>query len=171
MVELWEIPVYLPFPEEIENERRYISETMDEMGDGKIEQLIFEAVVARENAYVSYSYYKVGASLLTANDKLYRGCNSENVNYTNTIHAEQAALSNAISAGEAVNNRRFLKALSVITDSDDPSGPCGLCRQSMLEHADNCLVFEANPKGEIQFVTSLKLLIPKAFTPSHLGIE
>jgi len=40
----------------------------------------------------------------------------------------------------------------------------------MIEHADNALILMVNPHGEIAEITSLKLMLPKAFTPSNLGM-
>lgn len=42
------------------------------------EVLIKEAIEARKMAYTPYSHFKVGAALLTADGKIYRGCNIEN---------------------------------------------------------------------------------------------
>ena len=39
------------------------------------EVLIKEAIEARKMAYTPYSHFKVGAALLTADGKIYRGCN------------------------------------------------------------------------------------------------
>ena len=38
------------------------------------EVLIKEAIEARKMAYTPYSHFKVGAELLTADGKIYRGC-------------------------------------------------------------------------------------------------
>ena len=38
------------------------------------EVLIKEAIEARKMAYTPYSHFKVGAALLTADGKIYRGC-------------------------------------------------------------------------------------------------
>ena len=46
------------------------------------EVLIKEAIEARKMAYTPYSHFKVGAALLTADGKIYRGCNIENAGYT-----------------------------------------------------------------------------------------
>ncbi|MDE1455964.1 cytidine deaminase, partial [Bacillus paralicheniformis] len=41
------------------------------------QELIAEALKAREFAYVPYSKFKVGAALLTEDGKVYKGCNIE----------------------------------------------------------------------------------------------
>ena len=44
--------------------------------------LIRAAFAARENAYVPYSHFAVGAALLAKNGKVYTGCNIECATYT-----------------------------------------------------------------------------------------
>ncbi|MCJ7688351.1 MAG: cytidine deaminase, partial [Clostridiaceae bacterium] len=39
------------------------------------------AIDARENAYVPYSKFKVGAAVVTEDDSIYTGCNIENASY------------------------------------------------------------------------------------------
>jgi len=41
----------------------------------------------------------------------------------------------------------------------------------MMEHADNCLVLTVDLDGKIRRITSLKTLLPYAFSPTDLGIE
>jgi len=94
-----------------------------------INKLIIEAKRVRGRAYVPYSQYKVGVSLLCNSGNIYSGCNIENVSYTPTIHAEQAAIVRAVTAGETKSGRKFIKALVVVHDGN--SIPCGLCRQSI----------------------------------------
>ena len=45
------------------------------------QKLISLAYQARENAYASYSHFRVGAALLVGNGKIYLGCNIENASY------------------------------------------------------------------------------------------
>ena len=45
------------------------------------EELLKTAIEARENAYVPYSRFAVGAALLAKSGKVYRGCNVENAAY------------------------------------------------------------------------------------------
>lgn len=64
------------------------------------EVLIKEAIEARKMAYTPYSHFKVGAALLTADGKIYRGCNIENAGYTPSNCAERTAFFKAVSEGE-----------------------------------------------------------------------
>ncbi|MCM2314615.1 MAG: cytidine deaminase, partial [Thermoanaerobaculia bacterium] len=54
--------------------------------------LIKEATLGREHASAPFSKYKVGAALLTADGKVFRGCNVENCTYALTVCAERVAL-------------------------------------------------------------------------------
>ncbi|HKZ35899.1 MAG TPA: cytidine deaminase [Patescibacteria group bacterium] len=133
-------------------------------------QLIKAAVKVRKNAYNPYSHYSVGASILTVSGRIYVSCNAETVSYTGTDHAESSTITRAIADGEVKRSgRKFIKALVVVHEGK--SGPCGLCRQRIAEHADDCLIFDVSPNGKIDKTTSLKKLLPYAFTPTHLGIK
>lgn len=65
-----------------------------------IPRLINEAFAARRMAYTPYSHFQVGAALLTADGRIYRGCNIENAAYTPTNCAERTAFFKAVSEGE-----------------------------------------------------------------------
>jgi cytidine deaminase len=105
--------------------------------------LIEEASAARENAVAPFSKFKVGAALVTADGKVYRGCNVENCTYGLTVCAERVALLSALAAGE----RKFT-AIAVVTQSPEPSSPCGPCRQLMWEFCGDIDVTLANLEGQ-----------------------
>ena len=60
------------------------------------QELISEAIKARDFAYVPYSKFKVGAALLSHDGKVYGGCNIENAAYGMCNCAERTALFKAI---------------------------------------------------------------------------
>ncbi|MBQ5561948.1 MAG: cytidine deaminase [Clostridia bacterium] len=93
-----------------------------------INELIEKAFEARENAYAPYSKFKVGAALLTANGKIYTGCNVENASYPVGICAERVAMSKAVAEGE----RKFV-VIAIVGDGSSYCYPCGMCRQFMSE--------------------------------------
>jgi cytidine deaminase len=105
--------------------------------------LIEEATKARENAVAPFSKFKVGAALRTAGGKVFHGCNVENCTYGLTVCAERVALLSALAAGE----RKFT-AIAVVTQSDEPSTPCGPCRQLMWEYCGDIPVTLANLEGK-----------------------
>lgn len=125
--------------------------------------LLEESKIARENAYVPYSKFKVGAALLTADGKVYRGCNIENAGYSMTNCAERTAFFKAVSEGE-----KDFAALAIVADTDRPCSPCGACRQVMSEFCKPDMpVYLTNLKGDVE-ITTVGDLLPGAFTPEDL---
>lgn len=129
-----------------------------------LEQLIAESKIAMDKAYVPYSKFKVGAALLTAEGKVYHGCNIENAAYSMTNCAERTALFKAFSEGE----RNFTQ-LVVVADTERPVSPCGACRQVITELCPKDMkVVLTNLKGDIKEIT-LEELLPGAFSPEDLN--
>lgn len=127
------------------------------------EQLLEHAIAARENAYVPYSKFPVGAALLTADGKVYLGCNIENAGYSMTNCAERTAMFKAVSEGD----RKFV-ALAVSADTAGPVSPCGACRQVLAEFcAPDMPVYLTNLKGDVQD-TTISELLPGAFSTEDL---
>lgn len=125
-------------------------------------ELIKIAKKAMENAYVPYSHFRVGAALVTENDEIYTGCNIENASYGGTNCAERTALFKAISEG-----KQHFKKIVVISDSDDYTYPCGICRQVLSEFGINIEVIVANNKEEYR-THKLSDILPYAFTHEEL---
>ena len=126
--------------------------------------LIAKAKEAQKNAYAPYSRFKVGAALLTADNKITLGCNIENASYGLTVCAERVAVFKAVSEGY----RKF-KAIAVVTTARSPdrgtadgSYPCGACLQVMAEFAPKLTVIISNGKNKTK-ILQLKELLPKAF--------
>ncbi|WP_456273996.1 cytidine deaminase [Bacillus sp. AK031] len=128
------------------------------------EQLIAEAKLARDRAYVPYSKFGVGAALLTEEGKVYHGCNIENAAYSMCNCAERTALFKAYSEGD-----KNYKKMAVIADTDRPVPPCGACRQVISELCPpDMKVVLSNLKGDIQELTVAEIL-PGAFSPEDLN--
>ncbi|MGE5672969.1 MAG: cytidine deaminase [Mycobacterium leprae] len=126
-------------------------------------ELIEAAKQAREQAYVPYSHFPVGAALITQEGKLYLGCNIENASYGLSNCAERTAMFKMVSEG----HHRFV-AIAVVADTPGPVSPCGACRQVMSEFGPDARVLLANLKGDV-LVTSVAELLPGAFQPSDLS--
>jgi cytidine deaminase len=127
------------------------------------DELIRQALAAKEFAYAPYSGYRVGAAVLGKRGKIYRGCNIENASYGLTNCAERSALFNAISEGE-----RTFVGLAVAVDGKLPASPCGACRQVIREFfADDTEIFLVNEEGEAR-TTTIKELLPGAFTDDYM---
>ncbi|MCC6499691.1 MAG: cytidine deaminase [Anaerolineales bacterium] len=124
--------------------------------------LITLANSARVNAYVPYSNYHVGATLRTKTGKIYTGVNVENAAYPQTMCAERVAIFKAVSEGE-----KEFEAISVVTDNG--GSPCGGCRQVMAEFGLDTVVLLADKDGKLVKETTVKELLPEAFTPEKLS--
>jgi len=96
------------------------------------DDLVEHARTALEEAYVPYSAYAVGAALSTADGSVYVGCNVENANYSNSLHAEEVAVASAVADG-----RRGFERIAVSSGARDGVTPCGMCRQTLAEFVDD----------------------------------
>ena len=128
------------------------------------------AIEAMAFAYTPYSGFRVGAALLTAEGKVYQGCNIENAAYTPTNCAERTAFFKAVSEGQ-----RSFRAIAVAGGpADEPimqyAYPCGVCRQVMMEFCDPQTfdIIIAKSKKEYR-VKKLQELLPDGFGPSNLS--
>lgn len=133
-----------------------------------ISELIGEALFMRSRSYSPYSEFAVGAALLSADGKIYGGCNIENAAYPVTICAERAAMIKAVSEGV-----REFRAVAVAGGREkEPEGysfPCGSCRQFMREFCDSetFVVIVARSKEDFRIFT-LEELLPNSFGPESL---
>ncbi|MEG0471917.1 MAG: cytidine deaminase [Solibacillus sp.] len=128
-----------------------------------MDQLIAQSKVARENAYVPYSKFKVGAALLTEDGTVYHGCNIENASYSMTNCAERTAFFKAVSEGVT----KFT-AIAIVADTPGPVSPCGACRQVMAEFCSQTMpVYLTNLNGDVQ-QTTVGDLLPGAFTSEDM---
>lgn len=130
--------------------------------------LVEAAFQAREKAYAPYSHFKVGAALLTAEGKVYLGCNIENAAYPVAVCAERTALFKAVSEGE----RRFA-ALAVVGglegERETPlCAPCGVCRQALAEFCSPEMPVIMAVTPEERTVMTLGQLLPASFGPQNL---
>ena len=125
------------------------------------EELIAQAMEAREHAYAPYSGYRVGAALLGKSGRVYTGCNVENAVYPLVICAERVAVVKAVSEGE----REFL-ALAVVTENG--GSPCGSCRQTLREFGSEIVVLIADETG-VHRETTVADLLPDSFSARDLN--
>lgn len=137
------------------------------------QNLMYKAVEAKDNAYAPYSNFKVGAAILLENGSIITGNNQENAAYPSGMCAERVAI---WKVGSQFPNKKILK-LAIVASSknkivDQPVGPCGACRQTLLE-------YEANQKqpfevlfmgevGKVVKVNSINDLLPFSFDSSFL---
>ena len=108
-------------------------------------KLIDLAWKARENAYVPYSHFKVGACIALKDGTFVQGCNIENAAYGSTMCAE----------------------LAIVADCSPIASPCGACRQVLSELVDlEMPIFLAN-KEKVEKHTIGELL-PMVFIGESL---
>ena len=129
-------------------------------------ELIKTAIEARKRAYAPYSGFFVGAALLTADGRVFTGCNIENAAFTPTNCAERTAFFKAVSEGV-----RAFEAIAVVGGKgEEPSefcAPCGVCRQVMAEFCSpDFRIVLGNEKN--QTVYTLSDLLPASFSKSDL---
>ncbi|ADV93273.1 cytidine deaminase [Bacillus subtilis] len=130
------------------------------------QELITEALKARDMAYAPYSKFQVGAALLTKDGKVYRGCNIENAAYSMCNCAERTALFKAVSEGDTE-----FQMLAVAADTPGPVSPCGACRQVISELCTkDVIVVLTNLQGQIKEMT-VEELLPGAFSSEDLHDE
>lgn len=134
------------------------------MDKNMVDELIAEALKAREKAYVPYSKFKVGAVVVSKDRTLYSGCNIENASYSLCTCAERTAIVKAVSSGE-----RELRWMAVVADTSQPVPPCGACRQLMAEFGVEEVVM-ANTAGQWEIVSIVELL-PYSFNQNMLPGE
>jgi len=127
------------------------------ISENQIKKLINSAIEARENAYAPYSKFKVGASLLTENGKVFHGCNVENSSYGGTICAERAAACSAVANGE-----QNFEAMAIVFDKTELALPCGICRQFLYEFNPELIILSANLDGNYE-IKKLSGLLPEGF--------
>ena len=121
--------------------------------------LVQKAKEALEFSYSPYSHFRVGACLLSADGRMFTGCNIENASYGATNCAERTALFKAISEGA----REF--TVIAIAAEKALAWPCGICRQALNEFAPNIRVIVAC--GDQREEAYLPELLPHSFGPSN----
>lgn len=119
--------------------------------------LVAAAVDARTHARARFSSFQVGAALETSTGVIITGCNIENATYGLTMCAERVALFKALSEGHDVFTR-----VVVVADTDDPTPPCGSCRQLLWEYCGDIDIVLAN-LSDVKRRIRLSQLLPLPF--------
>lgn len=133
--------------------------------DAKVHELITAAIKVRNNAYVPYSKFEVGAALRTTTGEIITGCNVENGTFGPSVCAERTAICKAISEGY----REFEAVAVVAYQETEFTTPCGTCRQTLSEFCKKDIpIYIAKPSPARVMVTSLGKLLPHAFCPAFL---
>jgi len=131
-------------------------------GSETAERLREAAAGAMARAYAPYSDFRVGAALLSIDGTVIAGCNVENSSFPAGVCAERGALAAAVVAGH-----RHFTQLVIVTDAEEPTSPCGMCRQALVEFGPNLQVASYTTSGA-EARWSLADLLPQPFTPKSL---
>jgi cytidine deaminase len=118
------------------------------------DHLVELAWETRLRAHAPYSQFRVGASLLASDGRVFTGCNVENLSYGLTMCAERVAIGAAIAAGASQ-----FEAVAVVADTGVPISPCGACRQVLAEFGVPKVLL-ANRSERLEF--TLDELLPRA---------
>jgi len=111
----------------------------------------------RDVAHAPYSGFAVGAALLSSDNRLFVGCNVENISFGLTICAERVAVGTAVAAGV-----REFHLLAIVSDSEMPVVPCGACRQVLAEFCPDLRIVCSNLRGQTaEFTLDALLPLPK----------
>ncbi len=99
---------------------------------------------------------------MLAGGRVFTGANLENASYPLSVCAERNAVAAAVLAGE-----RTIDCVAVVTGADEPTPPCGGCRQVLWEFGPNSLVV-SRTLGRKRLAWALEDLLPGAFERSSL---
>lgn len=134
------------------------------------ERLIQAATKTQNKAYAPYSGYRVGASVLGENGRIYTGCNVEIATLSQTTHAERVAINTMVASGE-----KKLKAICCVTEGKrNVVLPCLECRQVIWEFAGgnkNIIVIGASLTSKRTAETTIGRLTPHVFGPKNLNSD
>ncbi|MBT5289682.1 MAG: cytidine deaminase [Flavobacterium sp.] len=150
----------------------FIYEDINELSDVD-KNLMKVAIAATKTSYAPYSGFNVGAALLMEDGSIIIGNNQENAAYPSGMCAERVAI---WKAGSSFPNKKVKKiAITAVSSNkqlDKPVGPCGACRQTLLEYEINqkedVEVFFMGEIGNVVKTSSIASLLPFSFDSSYL---
>jgi cytidine deaminase len=121
-------------------------------------RLLQAARKAMKHAYAPYSHFRVGAALLTAQGRIFSGCNVENSSYGLSNCAERTAIFAAVAdSGPGLT----IRAVAVVNDQGVPCSPCGACRQVIYEFgAEAAIIFQSAAGWRVSPIAEL---LPEGF--------
>ncbi len=129
-----------------------------------VDELVAAAREIQSQSHAPYSEYRVGAALETTDGEVFVGCNLENANYSNSLHAEEVAIAEAVK-----NGHREFSRIAVSSSRRDGVTPCGMCRQTLAEFCDADLAVICD-EGEDEPVSEYTLgdLLPNTISQETL---
>lgn len=128
----------------------------------EMRELRERAMGAMDRAYAPYSSFHVGAALLGGDGSIFEACNVENAASPAGTCAERAALAAAVARGV-----RGFRVILIATDAEEPTPPCGMCRQALIEFSPELEIISVTRGGK-EARWRLSELLPHAFSPRSL---
>jgi len=126
------------------------------------ETLLALARKTMERSYAPYSKFQVGACLLSADGRIFTGCNVENASFGLTNCAERTAVFTAVSEGAME-----FTSIAIAARGTAP-WPCGACRQVLNEFAPDIRVLVTWDDKQ-SACAKLTDLLPHGFGPRELN--
>ena len=134
----------------------------DEKADHMTDEALLDlARKAMERSYAPYSKFQVGACLLSADGRIFTGCNVENASFGLTNCAERTAIFKAVSEGATE-----FTDIAIAARGAAP-WPCGACRQVLNEFAPDIRVLVTWDENQSS-CAKLTDLLPHGFGPKEL---
>ena len=133
--------------------------------DSEAQSLVECAHQAAQNSYSPYSQFRVGAAILLESDEhqqgaIVTGTNVENASFRLTSCAEQAAVAAAVTQ---YGPRIRIRAVAIANLNQATCMPCGACRQTLLEFAENDTPVIYPVAGGGTVTTTVGELLPAGF--------
>jgi len=132
------------------------------MSHDRLRELETEAKSAAVHSYSPYSKFRVGAAVLTGDGRVFSGANVENASYGLSNCAERTAIFKAVADGA-----ESIRVVVVYTPTNQPTTPCGACRQVIREFGENALcvcICDSDQRLELK----LEDLLPHSFGRDNL---
>lgn len=135
--------------------------------------LLAQARNFTSNSYAPYSQFQVSAVAQLANGAIVTGTNQENASYPVSICAERVLLSAVASLypGIAVTTMA-ISYKNLKGKSAHPISPCGVCRQSLVEHQHHhkhsIRLLLSGQTGEVYLIEDAATLLPLGFTADDM---
>ncbi len=131
------------------------------VGETKFEKRALAKVLS--NSYSPFSRFKVAACIESKAGYFYYGCNVENSTMAATICAERTCIVKMVSKE---GPKACILKVYVLSETDEPIWPCGICRQSIFEFVQvggdiKVVSFSRDFKQEKFY--KLSMLFPKGF--------
>ncbi len=149
-----------------------VFDSISELPD-TVQELMYKAHEARENAYAPYSHFRVGAALRLETGEIVLGNNQENAAFPSGLCAERVAIFHAGAMHPNVTiSTLAITARSLNHSLKSPIAPCGACRQAIAEYETKqdvpVTIYFMGEDGPIMKANSIKDLLPLLFDKSHL---